>query len=186
MFTKTSKIGALVLIFFTGATVLAGAPRLTSSSGIAPAVTSHDGFSIAPAKGAIPRVYTEDSAPVQVFEIIRPDLRPFSVGRVLSSCACLSVSLDKADFGPGEQAFVEVRNVKPTQPDGATYAFFIEIDQPFRQILQYDVFVKSERRSPPPQAGNLPQIPSPEHPRQVQAAPVPPRDLGRPDTTTGR
>ena len=89
--------------------------------------------------------YTEDYGPVQVLEIIRPDRGPISVGRLMTSCSCLRAAMPKRDFAQAERAFIEVRNVKPTQPAGATYLVFARISSPYAATLQYELYAKSDR-----------------------------------------
>ena len=98
---------------------------------------------LAPAKGVPGRIYTGDLAPSQVLEIIRPETVAITVSRLSTSCTCLAVGVEKKTFDPGERAFVEVRNVKPTPPAGATYMVFVELTGPARELLTYDLFVKS-------------------------------------------
>lgn len=184
MTSKLLGVGLLTLAALFGQAGHAGEARVSSSSGLAMGADSHDGFTIAPAKDVPIKVYTEDLAPVQVFEIIRPDQRPFSVGRILSSCSCLDVSMDKRGFGAGERALIEVRNVKPTLPEGANYAFFIELEQPFRQALQHTVFVRSERRPAPAPSEQRPQFQGqvPREAPQSGAPSRPPEKKRRPRT----
>jgi hypothetical protein len=87
--------------------------------------------------------YTEDYGPAQVLEIIRPDQGPITVGRLMTSCSCLRATMEKRAFGQGERAFIEVRNVRATPPDGATYLVFARLNQPYQATLQHELFVKS-------------------------------------------
>ncbi|MCC8180064.1 MAG: hypothetical protein LIP23_04020 [Planctomycetes bacterium] len=120
-----------------------------SGVGVLPAVESAEGYSIVPAPDAATSVYTEDLSPPQVVEVVRPGMEAFTVGRIVASCTCLKVSA-KRSYAAGERAFIEVRNVKPTQKDGALYAIFIEITTPVRVTLQHFIFVKSEIAAAPP------------------------------------
>ena len=53
------------------------------------------------------------------------------------------VAMEKRDFGEGERAFLEVRNVKKTPVGGAVYAIFLELETPRRLVLEYDLFMQS-------------------------------------------
>lgn len=129
----------------TAASAPAAEAALVSSTELMDAVMSSDGMRLAPAEGvSIPR-YTEDYANPQVLEIIRPNQNAIAVGRIATSCSCLSATLTQKSFGPGERALVEVRNVKATPPQGATYAIFVQLTEPYKTTLQYNMFVKSER-----------------------------------------
>ncbi len=180
--TVLVRLVAAVLLAFPAAGALSMDPELVSSMGIMQAEKNLGGFSIVPARGVPPRVYTEDYAPSQVFEIIRPDMMPFSVGRLLASCACLRVTMDKKDYAKGERALITVRNVKPSVAGGATYAIFVQLNAPFKEALQYDLFVKSDRRPEPAPApvaitsrGHGPQMPPGQHvPMPAPPPPSPP------------
>lgn len=147
-----------------------------------------DGVRLVPAKDVPASVYTEDHAPPQVLEIIRPGQAPISVGRLMTSCTCLRATMEKRDFGQGERALIEVRNVKPTPPEGATYLVFVRLNQPFQATLQYELFVRStpKQAAPPPAASGRP-VPAPQHgagPGQNfkydNVVPYPPRGTGTP------
>lgn len=153
----------------------AGEPALVSSMGLTGAVTSVGGVSIAPAKDVALPIYTEDLAPPQVVEIIRPDMGPLSVGRLLSSCTCVQASMEKKDFAAGERAFLTIRNVKKTPAEGATYAVFVQLTAPYRETLQYDVFVKSGTGGVPA-AKPLPPAPPPSYEAIAPYAPKLPQN----------
>ncbi len=105
-----------------------------------------NGFSIAPVTDMVPsRTEADYSAPL-FFEILRPGMGAFSVGRILSSCSCLTIRTSKKDFNQGERAIIELRNVRPTSEEGATYAFFVQLSAPEKISIRRDVFVKSEGR----------------------------------------
>lgn len=148
---------------------------LVSTPGLAIAVEEAAGIRIVPAPDIPSKSYTEDLAPPQVLEIIRPNQEPVLVGRLYSSCACVRVSLDKRRFGQGERAFLEVRTVKPTPAEGATYALFVELAHPVRETLQYDIFVKSRPRAAATgRVEETPRPPSRPVPPAPPAAPAPP------------
>ncbi len=107
------------------------------------AIAAIDGIRVVAAEGVQGNSYTEDYGPS---EIIRPDQGAIAVGRLMTSCSCLRAVMGKREFGAGERAFIEVRNVKPTQANGATYLVFVRLSEPYQATLQYELFVKSERR----------------------------------------
>ncbi|MCL2000968.1 MAG: hypothetical protein FWG74_06000 [Planctomycetes bacterium] len=101
------------------------------------------GIILTPAKDAPGKIYTGDMAPSQVLEIIRSETTAVTVARLSTSCTCITASVEKKTFAPGERAFVEVRNVKATPAAGATYLVFVELESPAHELLTYDLFVKS-------------------------------------------
>ena len=119
--------------------------EVVSSMGLAFGSFEEKGFAIVPATGILPAPEPTDLANPMLFEIVRPSLSSFSIGRILSSCGCLSIRAPQRDFMPGERAFIELRNIKPTPREGATYAFFVHLTTPEEVTLRYDVFVQSER-----------------------------------------
>lgn len=106
-------------------------------------VTAVDGIRIVPVTDIPAKIYTEDYAPSQVFEIIRNNQAPITVGRLMTSCTCIRAVMEKKTFAQGERAIIELRNVKPSQPGGATYMIFARLNQPFSATIQHNVFVQS-------------------------------------------
>ncbi|MDR1744353.1 MAG: hypothetical protein LBS30_01205 [Planctomycetota bacterium] len=148
MFRTTLPVclAAAILCFFTSLSGTAAEAGLESSLEMDfNAIAAIDGIRVAAAKDVPQKSYTEDYGPVQVLEIIRPDQGPISVGRLMTSCSCLKATLAKRDFAQGERAFIEVRNVKPTQPQGATYLVFARLASPYAATLQYELYAKSDR-----------------------------------------
>lgn len=123
----------------------AGEGLVVSEFGLDFGSFEQDGYAIVPVPEAIPAAHPDDYAPPMLFEIVRPNQTAFSIGRIMSSCACLKLVAEKRDFAAGERAFIVLRNVKPTPKDGATYAFFVKRAAPADMTLRYDVFVKSTR-----------------------------------------
>lgn len=159
------------LFLAAGALFAGDGPALVSSMGLTNATMAVGGISIVPATDVAPPSYTEDLAPPQVLEIIRPDMAPLSVGRLLSSCTCVQASMTQKDFAAGERAFLTIRNVKKTPASGATYAIFVQLAAPVRETLQYDIFVKSG-------AGGVPAakpLPPPPPPSYDAIAPYAPK-----------
>lgn len=116
---------------------------ITSSMELMQAVSSIDGIRIVKVEDEPSIRYTEDYSPSQVLEIIRPDMRPITVGRLATSCSCMKATMSKRTFEQGERALIEVRNVKATPAQGAIYAIFAQLSSPYRTALQFDMFVKS-------------------------------------------
>lgn len=142
------------IVSFTPSGARAQDGSLVSTMGLDIGVESADGIRIVPAPDIHTGVYTQDLAPPQVFELIRPDNGPVSIGRLMTSCTCLSASMEKRNFGAGERAVLTVRNIKATPAEGATYAVFVQVTSPVQQTLQLDLFVKSG--SAPGQAAPVP------------------------------
>ncbi len=124
------------------------------------------GIFLAKAEGMPGKIYSGDLAPSQVLEIIRPETVGVTVARFSTSCTCITAGSEKKTFAPGERAFVEVRNVKATPITGATYMVFVELASPTRELLSYDIFVKSGQ--PGSQAA---PAPAPESPAASQPKP---------------
>lgn len=142
MSRKTGFLCALAVLFASLAITAAGAEEALVSSPdmIFDAKANHDGIAIA-AAGVPGKRYTEDYAPSQVLEIIRPGDGPIAVGRLITSCPCLSASMEKREFGQGERAFIEVRTVKAPPMAGAKYAVIAQLTAPQRTALQFDYLV---------------------------------------------
>ncbi len=90
-----------------------------------------------------------DLAPPQAFEIIRPDDdRPVTIGRLFTSCTCIQLEAHKRTFRPGERAILQLRNIRPTPPNGQVYAIFVQITSPIRATLRFDTFVQTGTPDP--------------------------------------
>lgn len=142
---RAPRRAAFILVPFLALVPVAGAaePELVSTMGLAVAVGSFGGMSIAPASDIVLPIYTEDLAPPQALEVIRSASGPLTVGRLMASCSCLRVTMAKKTYAQGERAIIEVRNVKPTVKGGAKYALFVQITSPTQATLQYDTFVQT-------------------------------------------
>ncbi|MDR1520019.1 MAG: hypothetical protein LBU23_07750 [Planctomycetota bacterium] len=90
------------------------------------------------------RHYSGDWSRSQVLELIRPRMEAVTVKYLSVSCSCLRVVMGKKDFAGGERVLLEVRNVKKTPAEGATYAIFAGLDLPEPMVIEYDIFVKSD------------------------------------------
>ncbi|MDR1613050.1 MAG: hypothetical protein LBT97_09760, partial [Planctomycetota bacterium] len=162
-----SRLPAPAIILVLCAGLVAAGERIVSQSGLVDGVFERGGFSISPARDVAPEQYSDDPGPAQVFEILRPGQAPLRIGRLHTSCSCIELSAERRDFGRGERAFLRLRNVKPTVKGGATYSFFVQITEPARETLRYDVFVDSAAPGP------LHGTPTPRE-RLRPPAPVPP------------
>lgn len=165
------KITVAFAALFLCLSVPAAAAELVSSMEMDfNAIAAIDGIRVVAATDVPGKSYTEDYGPSQVLEIIRGNQAPISVGRLMTSCSCLRATLEKRDFGQGERALIEVRNVKPTQPNGAEYGIFVRLTEPYKATLQYELFAKSDRNLPggTPAATHSHTVAAP-----VQAVPAP-------------
>lgn len=142
-FKNTSLWLPVILAVCLASGAAAGEGGLTSNMELMAAVTSIDGIRIAAVDDEPSIRYTEDFSPSQVLEIIRPDMRPITIGRLATSCTCMQASTAKRSFAQGERALIEVRNVKATPANGAVYAIFVQLTSPHKAALQFDMHVKS-------------------------------------------
>lgn len=108
--------------------------------------SEYNGFSIVAAADFPPAARPGDAGPVQTFEIIRPDMRGIALSRLVTTCECVQLEADRAQFGDGERAFLRLRNVKPTA--GQNYTFYVQISSPESMVLKYETYVVSD--NPPP------------------------------------
>ncbi len=144
--SRLSSLLIPVIILTLSSTAYAAADQgLASTMGTVPAAANVSGFYIAPATDYLVTVIPGDEAAPKLFEIIRPNSEPFSIGRLLTSCSCVRLESYKTSFGPGERAFLTLRNIRPTPPTGRNYAFFVQLIAPERATLRYDVYVISDR-----------------------------------------
>ncbi|MCC8189914.1 MAG: hypothetical protein LIP77_04645, partial [Planctomycetes bacterium] len=134
----------LLLLFLTvTAATQASAAQVVSSTRNVGAVMEARGFRIAPVANAMVGYSPRDLAPVQAFEIVRPQGEKITIGRLYTSCGCVQLESPKRTFERGERAVLELHNVIPTPPDGQNYAIYVQITSPIRATLRYDTFVKS-------------------------------------------
>lgn len=122
------------------------------------AVVMHSGFFLNPvgteAQGA------GDLAPVQLFEIVRPNSQAINIGRLFTSCVCVTLEADKTYFASGEPAILRLRNTKATPQNGQLYAVYVQLNSPIRTVLRFDTFVQSSQFLPsgagqPPTRGDI-------------------------------
>lgn len=101
----------------------------------------YNGYMIVAASDIPPHQYQSDPGPVQIFEILRPGSGPITLSRLLTSCKCIQLEADKAEFGFGERAFVRLRNVLPTARK--QYVFYVQVSSPESVLLKADAVVES-------------------------------------------
>lgn len=141
------------------AALCTGAVEMVSSHAQAlSSVSSIGGYSIIPA-GTEPGSYG-DLAPIQLFEITKPDGQSFTISRMFTSCTCVQLEADKRTYGQGEKAILRLRNIIATPPGGMTYALYVQFANPSGVTLRYDTFVQSSQFVPapdgaPPTRGNI-------------------------------
>lgn len=82
-----------------------------------------------------------DVAPSQWFEIIRPDNGPLRIGRVSSTCVCVSVRVPKRFIAAGERALVEARIVDKPPYNNLTYGMYVNVLEPVQTMLDTDVTI---------------------------------------------
>ena len=69
-----------------------------------------------------------DHALSQWFEIVRPGNGPVEIGRLYTSCSCLSIEAPERNIPAGRRALVEVRIVSPPPgAEGAGYMIFATV-----------------------------------------------------------
>lgn len=142
-------LGIAVFVLTIGIVFRAGAGQaVVSTMANVPAVSSSRGFYIAPVTDVRHVGIAGDETHPQVFEIIRPRGEAIAIGRLHTSCSCVQLETYKSRYGSGERAFITLRNVRPTPPDGQMYAFYVQIVSPQRATLRYDTFVRSDRFQP--------------------------------------
>ncbi len=136
---------ALALTCLIALSQLAGAadPALVSSMRNVNAVMEAQGFRINPAFEHSGYMIEGDLGPVQAFEIIRPDGKAFSIGRLYTSCTCIQLESPKRSFAEHERAILLMRNTRPTPTNGQIYAIYVQITSPIRTTLRFDTFVQS-------------------------------------------
>ncbi len=105
------------------------------------AVMEHAGFFLAPV-GTEPEG-EGDLAPPQLFELIRPNDQPITIGRLYTSCVCVTLEADKTTYAQGEKAVLRLRNVRPSPPNGQLYAVYAQVTRPIRTVLRADTFLQS-------------------------------------------
>ncbi|MCD8350962.1 MAG: hypothetical protein LUC93_10175 [Planctomycetaceae bacterium] len=158
MHKRTHRALMLLSMLVAVATVASAAQVQSTTTRGLNAVMQASGFHIQPA-GLGPMSGGDLAAP-QMFELVRPGNQAVTIGRIFTSCVCVSLEADKRSFAPGEPVVLRLRNVRPTPPQGQTYAIFVQITSPIRTTLRFDTFVQSAQFVPapagmPPTRGNI-------------------------------
>lgn len=96
---------------------------------------------LAPAPDVPPGNRPGDAAPSQWFEIIRPGNGPIRIGRVSSTCVCVSVRVPNRFIAAGERALVEARIVSRPPVNNLTYGIYVNVMEPVQATLDADVTI---------------------------------------------
>lgn len=139
-YIRQALAAVLILAVVSGFTV---AGEIHSTMRNVNAVMEAHGFSVQPAPDVAAQTHAGDLSPTQVFEIMRPSDKPVTIGRLFTSCSCIQLETNKRTFRPGERAVLQLRNIRPTPPQGQVYAIFVQITSPIRTTLRFDTFVQS-------------------------------------------
>ncbi|MCD8140746.1 MAG: VOC family protein [Planctomycetaceae bacterium] len=139
-FPRRMAVAAAVLVMVVN---LVAAGEILSTMRNVNAVPEAHGFQVIPATDVTVAPLPSDHSPGQAFEIFRPDGRPVTIGRLFTSCTCIQLQAHKRTFAAGERAILQLRNIRPTPPEGAVYAIFVQITSPVRTTLRFDTFVQS-------------------------------------------
>ena len=108
------------------------------------AVMEANGFRLLPAFDGGGRIEAEDLSPPQALEVIRPDDRPLTIGRLFTSSRDIRLEAAKRTFAAGERALLTLRNVSPTPPEGQIYTVYVQLAAPMRTTLKFDAFIQSQ------------------------------------------
>lgn len=143
-------VGA-VLLLIAFASYAMPAEGMISTMATVSSVPEAGGFRIVPVPNATVNQVIGDEASPQIFEIVRPHNAPFTIGRLHTSCSCVQLEAPQRTFAKGERAFLRLRNVRTTPPNGHTYALFVQITSPVKTTLRQDTYMISDRyRVAPP------------------------------------
>lgn len=115
----------------------------TASGGFAPAVpATTGGLMLVPATDIPPGIHPNDALPSQWFEVVRPGNGPLRIGRVSSTCVCVSVRVPKRHIEQGERALIEARIVSRPPANNLTYGIFVNTVEPVQQTLDSDITIR--------------------------------------------
>lgn len=85
--------------------------------------------------------HPSDALPSQWYEILRPGNGPIRIGRVSSTCVCVSVRVPNRFIAAGERALIEARIVKRPPANNLTYGVFVNMLEPTQQTLDADITI---------------------------------------------
>lgn len=88
-----------------------------------------------------PGDHPNDALPSQWYEILRPGNGPIRIGRVSSTCVCVSVRVPNRFIAAGERALIEARIVKRPPANNLTYGVFVNMLEPTQQTLDADITI---------------------------------------------
>lgn len=145
MFRSRLTAVPLTALLFLAAVGAAHAASAASPVAGAGSAAGDRGFFIVPVYDVRAIRTAADSGQPQIFEIIRPNGAPITLGRLNTSCSCVQLEAEKREYAQGERAFLILRNVRATPPDGRMYAFYVQIAAPIATTLRADTFVRSDR-----------------------------------------
>ncbi len=117
-----------------------GQPGATASAPASAAMARE--LRLVPAPDVAPSYRPNDAAPSQWFEIVRPGNVPIRIGRVSSTCVCVSVRVPNRFIGAGERALVEARIVSRPPVNNLTYGIFVSVLEPVNTMLDADVTIR--------------------------------------------
>lgn len=96
---------------------------------------------LVPALDIPPGNHPNDALPSQWFEIIRPGNGPIRIGRVSSTCVCVSPRVPNRHVAAGERALIEARIVKRPPANNLTYGLFVNTVEPTQLTLDSDITI---------------------------------------------
>ncbi len=99
------------------------------------------GYQLVPALDVQPGMRPGDAAPSQWFEVIRPDGGPVRLGRIYSTCVCVSPRIATRYINAGERALIEARIVDRPAVNNVTYGLYVQVLEPFATTLDSDITV---------------------------------------------
>lgn len=99
------------------------------------------GYQLVPALDIQPGMRPGDAAPSQWFEVVRPDGGPVRLGRIYSTCVCVSPRISTRYINAGERALIECRIVDRPAVNNVTYGLYVQVLEPFSTTLDSDITV---------------------------------------------
>lgn len=97
---------------------------------------------LVPATDIPPGNHPNDALQSQWFEIIRPGNAPIRIGRVSSTCVCVSPRVPNRFVGQGERALIEARIVQRPARNNLTYGIFVNVVEPVTQTVDSDITIR--------------------------------------------
>jgi Predicted solute binding protein len=97
---------------------------------------------LVPATDIPPGNHPNDALPSQWFEVIRPGDAPIRIGRVSSTCVCVSPRVPNRFVAQGERALIEARIVQRPTRNNLTYGIFVNVVEPVTQTVDSDITIR--------------------------------------------